>query len=130
MGEDAASAGEHSGRVAASPGHVDVSGADLHVTGHPAADAGGGQEVRTGRQDLARHHEERLQRPASSRRRRDREDAGAAEEELRAAGADSERPERLFGEKEALLPEILLPLQRRAVGDSVRDEGSHAVTHF
>ena len=130
MGEDITPAGEHFGSVVEGAGHVDVLGTNLHFAGYPTADAGRRKEVCAGRQDLAGHHEECLQRAARSRYHRDREDAGASEKELWAVGINSKRSEWIFGEEETLLPQVLLPLQRRAAGDSLRDERSDTVSHL
>jgi len=89
MGENVAPAGKYSGSVAEGTGHMDVLGANLHLARHPTADAGRREEICTGRQDMARYHEESLQRAACSRYRRNRKDAGTVEEELRTVRTNS-----------------------------------------
>lgn len=69
MGEDIASARGHSESMVKSTGYVDVFGTNLHFAGHSTTDAGRRKKIRTGRQDMAGHHEERLHRFSCSRRR-------------------------------------------------------------
>lgn len=93
MGEDIASVGRHSESMVESTGYVDVSGTNLHFARHSTTDARRRKKIRTGRQDMAGHHEERLQRFSCSRRRRNRQNPGATEEMFRIIGAYSKRTE-------------------------------------
>jgi hypothetical protein len=126
VGEVAAQRGGDHRELAQGAGHVAVPGADLLVGRHPEADAGGERALPHRGRHVARVDGGHGGGPQGDGGGQDGGPRGAAGPGQRAAGADPERAQRLPGDQAALLPALLLPLQRRAAGDPGRDQGPPA----
>ena len=78
-------------------------------------------------QELAWHHEGCQHRQTRAGCGGHWQDAGETQEVQRTAGAHPEGTQRVSGEETSVLPSLLLPLQRRAAWDPVRDQRSNKV---